>query len=131
VFPLHFADNAFGGDAISNRATTADNLYNCAAAGYEHSVYGLLEINQAHPVCNALGLTPLGRELVQGLARRKMIIDIDHMSARAFDDTVAATGNYPLVSGHTGFFELSRGNKKHEGNLRRDQVRTLYDRGGI
>lgn len=68
--------------------------------------------------CNALGLTSQGSSLVELLMRLGMIIDIDHMSDRAFDavhamaidttlqQSIGRSGFYPLVSGHTSIREL-------------------------
>ena len=59
--------------------------------------------------CNTIGLTPRGGDLVQALMDNGMIIDIDHMSDRAIDDTLAtgaARANYPVVASHVQFFDL-------------------------
>ncbi len=46
------------------------------------------------------GLTPLGRSVIQEMMKRRMIIDVDHMSERSHIDTVAESAksfNYPLA----------------------------------
>jgi hypothetical protein len=53
------------------------------------------------------GLTPLGESAIRAMMRRGMFVDIDHMSDRAANRTLALAtavpnGGYPLMSGHTG-----------------------------
>ncbi|NKZ02959.1 Coagulation factor 5/8 type domain-containing protein [Actinomadura latina] len=40
------------------------------------------------PHCNILGLTDLGRHMLQGMMDRHMIVEIDHMSAKAAGETL-------------------------------------------
>ena len=52
-----------------------------------------------------MGLTGLGRFLVNELIRRHLIIDMDHMSRQAVDDMRTNFLNkfeYPVIAGHTG-----------------------------
>ena len=58
-----------------------------------------------------LGLKRAGRILTEEMMRRGMIIDVQHMSEAATDETLqmAEQAGYPLVSTHTGFRELSFG----------------------
>jgi microsomal dipeptidase-like Zn-dependent dipeptidase len=58
------------------------------------------------------GLTPLGRAVLQEMMKRRMIIDIDHMSQLTHLDAVAESRksfNYPLVSGHANLQRISTG----------------------
>ena len=53
------------------------------------------------------GLTGLGEFAIRAMMKRGMIVDIDHMSDRAANRTLARAaavsgGGYPLMSGHTG-----------------------------
>jgi microsomal dipeptidase-like Zn-dependent dipeptidase len=128
LFPIHFYDNAFGGSAISNQLI-ADRIVNppitrdCKAEGYKY--------NDGR--CNAQGLTALGKFLIRAMISKGMIIDIDHMSALSFNDTleIAERFNYPVVSGHTGFIDISKGDKLHEGNLKTEQVERIRKLGGM
>lgn len=65
------------------------------------------------PVCapgtghvNRKGLTTVGRALVTELMRRGLLIDVDHMSERAVNETLSLAesmpGVYPMASGHNG-----------------------------
>jgi hypothetical protein len=68
---------------------------------------------------NALGLTEHGVVLINELMSRGMIIDIDHMSQKAVDQTLdmAEAKRYPLVSSHTHFRELRSGYRREGDGL--------------
>lgn len=162
VFPIHLFDNAFGGAAAYNDFFNFGNavvnyellhVEDCSAQGYEFQfgnapsvvddllgtmarTFGIERPKyrdlDAH--CNSLGLTKLGGEAINALMDAKMIIDVDHMSARARKWVLAqatARKYRGLVSGHAGFTELYHGSKKSEGQLTRDEVRQLVEVGGL
>ena len=59
--------------------------------------------------CNTQGLTPAGVDLISRLMNKGMLIDIDHMSNKSFDETISmasSQGSYPLVASHGLFFDL-------------------------
>ena len=58
---------------------------------------------------NSVGLTDLGRQAVEEMMRLGMIVDIDHMSEKAANDTLAlATArSYPLAAGHVAFRDIA------------------------
>lgn len=149
VFPIHLYNNAFGGAAfyhsliqpdvngtwykiatrvlgkpavdlilggLIRKGTTRD----CSSEGYEHD-------------CNTLGLTELGKFFIKELMKRGMIIDIDHMSALTKKDVLAIAEqfDYPMVSGHTGFLEISKGERKNESNLSAVEIERVRKLGGI
>jgi len=86
----------------------------------------------AGATCNSIGLTPRGRDLVQALMDNGMIIDVDHMSVRAIDDTLAMarSRNYPLVASHVQFFDLNESAQRHERMRTRGQLEAIRDLGG-
>jgi microsomal dipeptidase-like Zn-dependent dipeptidase len=107
LFPVHLADNAFGGFALTgedlfklNSTLTNPggafgpgvNDANCSSRGFDRP-------------CNTRTLTQLGAHLIRSMMNKGMIIDIDHMGMHTTDDVLALTGprKYPVVSGHTGF----------------------------
>ncbi len=56
------------------------------------------------PHCNVNGLTALGEHMVRGMIARKMIIEVDHMSAKAADQTldILESVGYPgVISSHS------------------------------
>ena len=66
-------------------------------------------IKENYSTCNAKGLTDLGKFLIQQLISHHIIIDVDHLSTRAFNDTVtiADSAGYPgIVASHVQFFDL-------------------------
>jgi len=82
---------------------------------------------------NVQGLTNLGKFLILALMDKGMIIDVDHTSFKSRSDIlgIAESKNYPVVSGHTGFVDISNGDKRHEGNLLPDEVERIRALGGI
>ncbi|MEV0592877.1 Coagulation factor 5/8 type domain-containing protein [Nonomuraea cavernae] len=64
------------------------------------------------PHCNTKGLTSLGEYMVQGLMRRGMLVEVDHMSVKAADRTlgILEAAGYPgVISSHSwtdpGYFD--------------------------
>jgi microsomal dipeptidase-like Zn-dependent dipeptidase len=127
-FPIHFYDNAFGGSANSNALVTRQlkntgALRDCSASGFQYE----------NAQCNDKGLTLLGRQLIDELMKHGMIIDIDHMSEKAFNDTMTLVSDtrYPVVSSHSGFTELAHGDENNEGNRTPIQILDMINLGGM
>jgi microsomal dipeptidase-like Zn-dependent dipeptidase len=130
VFPIHFNDNAFGGTAIFIPLSKPDSTRDCAADGYTYRRFGPLSSVD----CNTLGLTNLGEFLVKEMMSKHMIVEVGHMSALAVNRTldIAEALKYPgVVSGHTGFFDVSLRQAGHEGNLTGAQVERIRHLGGM
>src|SRR5712691_762526 len=124
LFPIHLANNGFGGAAIYNDAFNFNNLsltgsfftvWDCSSQGMQYhqapkldALALILSGGRAPPAyaaaaqCNELGLTPLGEFLIREMIRLGMIIDVDHMSLRAADRAlaIAESLSYPVVAGH-------------------------------
>jgi microsomal dipeptidase-like Zn-dependent dipeptidase len=65
---------------------------------------GAAPVYPAGPHCNAIGLTDLGRAAISGMARRGMVFDPDHMSAKAREQAltyVAGLGYPGIISSHS------------------------------
>jgi hypothetical protein len=63
-----------------------------------------LPVYPSAPHCNVNGLTDLGRYAIEGMMDRGIIVDVDHMSAKAAGQTLdlVASRGYPgVVSGHS------------------------------
>jgi microsomal dipeptidase-like Zn-dependent dipeptidase len=60
---------------------------------------------------NKQGLTGHGRTLVDEMMRRGMLIDVDHMGEKTFNDTLTMceAQGYPVVAGHTSFRAVKYG----------------------
>ncbi|WP_105200921.1 HYR domain-containing protein [Pseudoalteromonas sp. T1lg10] len=111
-----------------------------------------------YPACNRYGLNlsdtdpgpdkrGLGSELFSALMDKGMIIDIDHMSRKSLDNTLALTrlyagdennplAYYPLVASHVQFFDLHQrtfgGNQgRHERMRTKEQLEAIRDGGGM
>jgi len=90
---------------------------------------------------NTLGLTPKGVAYVRALMRRGMLVDVDHMGAKATDATLAEAQaqSYPILSSHAGFRELkwrrsqssAEGKWPAENHKTREQVRIIGELGGF
>ena len=173
VFPVHNFDNAFGGSAtwqtaieIGNRAVEGHwwKTRECKAEGYDfklgkvfdafsQALIGIVGFGQVFAVpvkpedasCNDLGLLPLGHSLLKSLMTRGMIIDIDHLSVRALDDTLdimespaalvpGRTTPYPVVASHVLLREGHEStllNTLHERLRTKPQLERIRDVGGM
>ncbi len=72
------------------------------------------------------GLTPTGERLVRECHRRRILIDVSHMTERAFRD-VARIGVAPLVASHSNAHALC----PHSRNLTDDQLAIIRDSRGL
>jgi len=72
------------------------------------------------------GLTPFGREAVQAMEQRGMIVDIAHCSHQCVAE-VLAMARRPVVSSHGGVQATCPGNR----NLSDDEIRGLAATGGV
>ena len=168
IFPIHNFDNAFGSpaawqDAINAGNRAGEGVYwgadNCTDPGYGFSLDsktdgllyalgfgGSLEF-PAYPAftsgsCHTSpGLTPLGSYLVQQAMNMGIILDVDHMSIRAFNDTIdLANRQSPVYAGiaatHVQFFDLysqSYGARfgRHERMRTQEQLQKIKNVGGM
>jgi microsomal dipeptidase-like Zn-dependent dipeptidase len=86
--------------------------------------------------CSSQALTPLGKALVTTLMDQHMLIDVDHMSARARAETFALSrkrtaGPYPLISGHTDLMDISVGDGKNEAALKVEELEGVRNSTGL
>lgn len=72
------------------------------------------------------GLTEDGKELVKRCSELGIIIDVSHLSDKAFWDTLEAT-SYPVIATHSNFREVADSPR----NLTLDQARNISARGGV
>ena len=72
------------------------------------------------------GLTPLGRRVLARMQELHLIIDVSHLSERAFWAVLEATRG-PIVATHSNAAALT----PHRRNLTDDQLRALARRGGV
>ena len=72
------------------------------------------------------GLTSLGRELVERMEAREILLDVAHASARTIDDALAVATR-PVVASHTGV----RGIRDNARNLTDAQLEGIAATGGL
>ncbi len=139
VFPVHFFNNGIGSPAVYEQALSVGNRVlngafyqteDCSAtygfnlnaaetalAGLLRSLFGVpTNVFEGRGHCNAGGLTPIGEALIRGLIRKKMILDVDHMSAKMLGHVldIVEAERYPVVSGHSEFLDISVGQRRAE-----------------
>lgn len=104
-----------GAHALEGKLENLDRLYDLGfrLIGLSHFFDNKMA-GSAHGR-NKYGLTSLGRELVQRVQERGMIIDLAHVSPQAIDDTLDIV-DQPVIVSHTGVRATC------------DTVRNLYDR---
>lgn len=75
------------------------------------------------------GLTPLGKEFCERVYRKGALIDVSHISDRAFNDLVAiaAAHHAPIVATHSN----ARAIANHPRNLTDAQLRIIGQTGGV
>jgi len=167
IFPIHNFDNAFGTPAAWQDAINVGNIVgegnwwnavNCIDPGYGFSldadtdgllyaigfggktkpVYPAFSSGSCH---NTPGLTSLGFHMIQQAMNMGMIIDVDHMSIHAFNDTVAlANQQSPIYAGiaatHVQFFDLYQQQYtgrygRHERMRTYSQLQSIKNAGGM
>ncbi|MDO8485041.1 MAG: membrane dipeptidase, partial [Candidatus Limnocylindrales bacterium] len=79
----------------------------------------------AHGIAKG-GLTPAGREVVERMEARGMIVDVAHASAATIDDVLSMAGR-PVIASHTGV----RGTCDNARNLSDAHLRGIADTGGL
>ncbi|MEM2890662.1 MAG: membrane dipeptidase, partial [Candidatus Hadarchaeum sp.] len=112
-FIIHQDDTAFGGAAFFQLCVQGQRNWLGTQpwrliAPYDLTTRPCPQYEFAGGRCNAAGLTQTGRDLIQELMRLGAIIDVDHMSDRAFAETLdlAEHRGYPVVASHAGFNEI-------------------------
>jgi microsomal dipeptidase-like Zn-dependent dipeptidase len=148
VFPIHFADNAFGGTALQNAMDGVDvgvaiplpPIPPIFPGGTIETPYVLHTVDgkalgyQFHGGRrNSRGLTDLGGVLIEELIAHQMIFDVDHMSWQTRSDVlgIAERNGYPVLSGHSGFIDVVRGDKSNEGQQTAAEVDRIRRTGGM
>ncbi|HEY0707493.1 MAG TPA: RICIN domain-containing protein [Polyangia bacterium] len=117
VFPIHHKLNQFGGPTQFNPLTNGPTE----------------ECWETKEKCSSVGLSPLGKSLMDQLMARGMLIDTEHMSWKTLDDTLAIAEKYqyPLMASHIGFVDTLADETQTEQLRRTDQVRRLLRLGSM
>lgn len=118
--------NTEGLQALDGEMANLDTLFahGFRMAGLAH-FFDNEVAGSAHGVVKG-GLSPLGRRVVQRMQQLGMIVDLAHVSPRAFDD-VLEMATRPVVVSHTGVQATCAGPR----NLTDDQLRRLAANGAL
>lgn len=149
LFPLHMADNWYGGAAFQNATEAsstgvANPVINPPGtiSAYIMGTEPCSDYSMRGGRRNVAGLTPLGETLVREMIARGIMVDVDHMSAKSRSRTLdlCEERGAPAISGHTGFVSTAsrstsfldgKGAKSHEGNLTDPEAKRIVDGGGM
>ncbi len=78
------------------------------------------------PVCENNGLSSFGKEVVKEMNRLGMLVDVSHISDKAFYDVLALTES-PVIASHSSARALC----DHPRNMSDDMLRALAKNGGV
>lgn len=116
-----------GGDALEGDAEVLDIFYTMGvrALGLTWNNRNCLADGVGEDESGG-GLTSLGREVVKMCGRKKILIDLAHISKQGFKDTVNLTSG-PVIVSHANARKLC----SHRRNLTDEQLKLIRDLGGI
>jgi len=72
------------------------------------------------------GLTDFGRDVVSRMNELGMIVDVSHISIKAFYDTLE-TSSKPIIASHSNAYSIC----SHDRNLNDDQLKKIAEKGGV
>lgn len=116
-------------EGLQNLEGKADNLARLHAAGFRMASFTHFFDNELAGSLHGEqkgGLTPFGRQVMQRMEERGMIVDIAHCSHQCVADILAAARR-PVVSSHGGVQAVCKVNR----NLSDDELRGVARTGGV
>lgn len=118
---------AEGGHALQGDMANLDRLYEAGfrLMGLTHFFDNELG-GSLHGSGESMGLTPFGREVVEQMQKRGMVIDLAHASPQMVRDVLAMPGTRPIVS-HTGIYSQCETHR----NLPDDLIQAIAAKGGV
>lgn len=125
--------NAFGDDrASAERALAAPHVADLVRVTLVHLTRSAIGSSSTPlvgaPFQGTGGLTPFGRELVELLDDRGILVDLAHANAATFWDALTVLPRHrPVLVSHTGVSAVHR----HFRNLDDKQLRAVADRDGV
>jgi microsomal dipeptidase-like Zn-dependent dipeptidase len=152
----HHADSRFAGAApipeLIKAANTVEFLWSLIL-GLPGGILGLTDITQINDiVCrdangtgntatcdgdtklNEEGLSAEGDTLVRAMMDRGMLVDVSHVSRKAFRDVYAIAqqrGPYPILYSHAHMWDTIDNSKHHEKYIQQDEIHMITDTGGM
>ncbi len=115
-----------GAHALEGKLANLDVLYRAGFRMAAPTHFFDTELSGSRHGLRKGGLTPLGRDWVGAMEKRRMIIDLAHASDATIAD-VLALATRPVIVSHTGV----RGSCAGRRNLSDAQVRQIAARGGL
>ena len=122
---------AEGGHALAGDMANLDRLYEAGfrlmglTHFFDNELGGSLHGDSGGSGAGT-GLTPFGREVVQEMQKRGMVIDLAHASPQMVRDVLAMPGTRPIVS-HTGIYSHCQTHR----NLPDDLMQAIAAKGGV
>lgn len=120
--------------AIENGAAIESSLDNLDYF-YEQGIrYITLTHSGSHDWCSSssdkgadeFGLTGFGKDVIRKMNDLNMIVDVSHISVKAFNDVLDTTSQ-PVIASHSNAHDLC----SHDRNLTDEQLKALADKGGV
>ncbi|HME09787.1 MAG TPA: dipeptidase [Bryobacteraceae bacterium] len=115
-----------GAQALEGKVENVDVLYDAGFRMMSPSHFFDTEMGGSSAGADKIGLTGKGREMVQRMEARHMLVDLAHASPRTIDD-VLSIATRPVVASHTGV----KGTCDNVRNLSDDHVRRIAATGGM
>lgn len=120
--------------AIENGSAIANSLDNLEYFAREGVIYMTLTHAKSHAWCSSssdnhateYGLTNFGIDVIKKMNELKMIIDVSHISVRAFNDVIKHSKS-PIIASHSNAHALCG----HDRNLSDEQLKKIADIGGV
>jgi membrane dipeptidase len=117
-----------GGDCIEHKPERletmfADGVRSIQLVHYAQNQIG--DLQSSSPKFN--GLSAVGKEIVIGMDRLGMVIDVAHATAKTVQD-VLHISDLPIILSHS---QLKRGKNQHPRLITKDHARLVADSGGV
>ncbi len=140
----HHADNRFGGAAPIPKTMQAADLIEALNLGENITAINDIVCRDAvgakgkcdgEHYLNERGLSNEGTALVNAMMDRGMLLDVSHISRKAFVETyqlATAHGHYPLLYSHTHTWNtIAPDEERHEKYLRPEEIQMITNTGGM
>lgn len=113
-----------GGSALGGKLENLQHLHRCGVKMMTLTWNGANELSGG--AATDEGFTPFGRAVVKDMERLGMVVDVSHLSDRAFWELCGFAGR-PFVASHSN----ARAVCDHRRNLTDDMFREIVARGGL
>ena len=115
-----------GAQALEGAVENVDVLYEAGFRMMSPSHFFDTEMGGSSAGVDKIGLTGKGREMVQRMQARHMLVDVAHASPKTIDD-ILSFATRPVVASHTGV----KGTCDNSRNLSDDHLRRIAATGGL